>query len=127
MTKHKFGRYPSTKEEEEEMYQFYKSCFKWTLRFFIVYITLAVIYALVVPSQPQKAKVRNIIDTCEEAKENLRYALDRRDAVTPIDAMTPEGMERWKKWRDAAVDVEVLAHELCPAGEPLLSQPSADN
>lgn len=134
-----YGGYPSTKEEEEEMYQFCKSCFKWMGGFFAVYITLAVIYALIVPNQPQNVNVisapqgatssekRDIIDTCEEAKENLRYALDKRDAITPSEAMTSEGMTEWKKWRDRGVELESLALELCPSGEPLLSQPSADN
>lgn len=127
MTNRKFGKYPSTKKEEEEMYQFCKSALKWSSISFAAYMILGVIYFSVSPQTDVKVQERNIIDTCEEAKENLRYALDKRDAITPSEAMTSEGMTEWKKWRDRGIDVESEARRLCPTGEPLLSQPSADN
>lgn len=130
MTKHKYGRYYTSKEVEEEWDQVFKVAFKWIPRFFIGYIMLAAsasIYASIYPPALEKSEERDIIDTCDEAKENLRYALDRRDAVTPTEATTPEGMEKWTKWRDKAQDVEVLALKLCPSGEPLLSQSSSNN
>lgn len=57
--------------------------------------------------------VTNTISTCEQAKKYLEKAWDARDAITPEEAMTTEGMAKWTKLRDAGVEARHLKEKLC--------------
>lgn len=62
---------------------------------------------------PPVAEAPDIIDTCAEARTELEYALNKRDAITPAEAMTYSGRAEWEKWRDRGIEVKEVRNRLC--------------
>lgn len=53
------------------------------------------------------------VTTCNQAQSQWEAALDERDTVTPAEAVTSSGREKWEQLRDRANELEQVKNNLC--------------